>query len=319
LFVHGNFIFDNLPTTLYKNFLDCRTDRVTEENHIFYADYAFQVQKQTQEVVLQFVKEWVEKTGINKVCMSGGYALNVVANNYLILNLPKVEFYFEPLADDSGNSIGCALSLYKYLTKNKEEFPIADTFYHGTDPDLSTIVGETCTTEDVALALKNFKTVGVFTGKAEAGPRALGNRSILYNPQDPNAKIKVNLIKRREWYRPFAAMILEENFLEYFETIGLAKSESMTVSFDTKRPQDIPGVVHVDNSCRVQTVSNNLPHIHNLLIEFKKQTGIPVLLNTSFNLAGEALVETVDDAIKTFEETHLDILWFPSINKWIKK
>jgi carbamoyltransferase len=114
-------------------------------------------------------------------------------------------------------------------------------------------------------------------------------------------------------------MILEENFSEYFETVGLAKSESMTVSFDTKRPQDIPGVVHVDNSCRVQTVSGNLPHIHNLLIEFKKQTGIPVLLNTSFNLAGEALVETVDDAIKTFEETHLDILWFPSINKWIKK
>jgi len=319
LFVHGNFIFDNLPTTLYKNFLDCRTDRVTEENHIFYADYAFQVQKQTQEVVLQFVKEWVEKTGINKVCMSGGYALNVVANNYLILNLPEVEFYFEPLADDSGNSIGCALSLYKYLTKNEEKFPIADTFYHGTDPDLSTIVGETCTTEDVALALKNFKTVAVFTGKAEAGPRALGNRSILYNPQDPDSKAKVNLIKRREWYRPFAAMVLEENFSEYFETVGLTKSESMTVSFNTKLPQDIPGVVHVDNSCRVQTVSDNLPHMHNLLIEFKKQTGIPVLLNTSFNLAGEALVETVDDAIKTFEETHLDILWFPSINKWIKK
>ena len=112
-------------------------------------------------------------------------------------------------------------------------------------------------------------------------------------------------------------MILEEDFEEYFETHGLKSSAHMTISFKCKKPNLIPGVIHADGSCRIQTVDNSIPHIYNLLKEFKKLTGCPVLLNTSFNLAGEPLVESVDNAIDTYNDSLIDVLWFPEINKRI--
>jgi carbamoyltransferase len=166
--------------------------------------------------------------------------------------------------------------------------------------------------------LLDQKTVAVFNGLAESGPRALGHRSILFDARNPNAKTIVNKIKKREWYRPFAAMVLEEDFQHHFETLGLTKSDFMTVSF-TVIDDTISGVTHVDNTCRVQTVSKNIPHIYKLLQEFKKQSGISVLLNTSFNLAGEPLVDTLEDALKTFNDSELDVLWFPEINRGLIK
>lgn len=315
-FAHGPFVIEHYNTTIFRNFIEQQTKKVTKENYQFYADYAYQVQKQTQEFVLNFVKEWVAKTGIKRVCMTGGYALNVVCNGHLIKNLPDVEFYFEPLADDSGNSIGAAMHLYRHLTGDFSINKINHTFIHGdgVTPD---VIGQSCTVSDVAKMLQDQKTVAVFNGFSESGPRALGNRSILFDPRNPLAKDIVNEIKNREWYRPFAAMILEEDFSEYFETHGKASSEFMTVSFDCKKPELIPGVVHVDNSCRVQTVSKNIPHIYELLKSFKELTGCPVLLNTSFNLAGEPLVETVDDAINTLRNSKLSAVWFPELNKLI--
>jgi carbamoyltransferase len=316
LFAHGPYVLENFHSTIFREYLERKTKKVTEENYEFYADYAYQVQKQTQEFVLKFVKEWVDKTGIKQVCLTGGYALNVVCNGYLVENLPEVEFYFEPLADDSGNSIGAAMHLYRHVSQDKTIHKLKHTFVHGVSEEFD-VEGEVCNEETIAQYLASQRTVAVFNGLAESGPRALGNRSILFDPRHPQAKNIVNKIKNREWYRPFAAMILEEDFAEYFETHGLTKAEFMTVSFRCKKPDVIPGVVHVDGSCRVQTVSQDVPHIYKLLKEFKKITGCPVLLNTSFNLAGEPLVETVPDAIKTFDESALNVLWFPEINKKI--
>ena len=153
---------------------------------------------------------------------------------------------------------------------------------------------------------------------SEAGPRALGNRSILYDARDKNAKEVVNKVKKREWYRPFAASVLKEYAGYYFDMMSMSECPYMTNSYNVISDR-IPGVVHVDNSCRVQTVDNDIPHFYNLLKEFKKITNTSVLLNTSFNIAGEPLVETIEDAIRTFRKSEIDILWFPEINKMLHK
>jgi len=314
LFISNN---DYFQSVLQKKHIDKTTSDLKEDDFSFYADYAFHVQKQTQEEVLRLVKKYLSKTNKKNICLSGGYGLNVVTNEYLIKMLPDHNFYFEPLADDSGNSIGAAMWIYRSLTKDKKVNKLKHTFFNTKEQDIN-IKGIKTTPLEIAKFLNDQKIVAVFNGKAEAGPRALGNRSILFDPRNIYAKIIVNKVKNREWYRPFAASILKPYFKEYFETHGLDESKFMTISFQSKTKK-IPGVVHVDNSCRVQTVDTDIPHFHALLEEFNKITKIPVLLNTSFNKAGEALVETVEDAIFTFENSKIDILWFPEKNKMIKK
>ena len=317
-FLHGYFVMDGHSTPVYKDYILKIVPSVTQENFQFYADYAYQVQKQTQSVVLEMIRHWVNESGIKNVCVTGGYGLNVVANQHYIKNLPDVNFYFEPLADDSGNSIGSALDLYKNLSGDKHIKPIKHTFFHGTMPDIPNTVGIECDVKMISNFLLGQKTVAVFNGMAESGARALGNRSILFDARNPDAKDIVNNIKKREWYRPFAAMVLEEDFSKYFETLGLSKSEFMTISF-TVVDDGIPGVTHVDNTCRVQTISENVSHIYELLQEFKNQTGTSVLLNTSFNLAGEPLVDTFEDAVRTFNDSELDVLWFPETKRCLIK
>lgn len=305
---------------IYRDYARNFTTHVPETSYELYADYAFQVQKQTQQQVLELVKRYVEETDVKKVCVTGGYGLNVVTNEFLIKNLPDVEFYFEPLADDSGNSIGAAMKIYREETQDTKKNPLSHTFFNHSAHSID-IEGIPTTVEKIAELLSQSKVVAVFNGQAEAGPRSLGNRSILFDSRNSDAKQIVNKIKNREWYRPFAGSILEEDFENYFETHGVETSPFMTVSFQVKNNKldTIPGVIHVDNSCRVQTVNSSINHFYNVLKEFKKITGVPVLLNTSFNLAGEPLVETVEDAIKTFTQTDIDVLWFPEKNIMLEK
>lgn len=317
-FIHDNFTVNYVTSALFRKHLNKITFDLTENNYQFYADYAYQVQKQTQEEVLKFVSEWVEKTGIKNVCLTGGYALNVVCNEYLLKNLPNVNFYFEPLADDTGNSIGAAMLLHRQLTKDNTIRKLKHTFFHGNKRPVQQI-GNDCDINDITRYLKDQKTVAVFNGLAEAGPRALGNRSILFDPKNPKAKEIVNKIKKREWYRPFAGIILEEYFEQYFETHGWKKSEFMTVSFQAKYKEAFPGITHVDGSCRVQSVGDNIPHIRELLEQFFNKTGCPALLNTSFNLAGDPLIETQQEAVECFYNSELDVLWFPEIGKCLTK
>ena len=179
------------------------------------------------------------------------------------------------------------------------------TSYHGVNHDITSYTGVTVDTKEVVDLLYQNKSVAVFYGQAEAGERALGNRSILFNALNPDARDIVNKIKRREWYRPFAAMVLEEDAHLYFE--NSMPSRFMTLSFPVKS-DIIPGVTHVDGTCRVQTVASG--HMYDILREFKKLTGHGILLNTSFNLAGQPLVETAEEALKTLNESALDYVWF---------
>ena len=135
----------------------------------------------------------------------------------------------------------------------------------------------------------------------------------MFDARNPDAKQIINSVKNREWYRPFAGSVLKDRAKEYFEMHGLNNSPFMTVSFPVKEDKldVIPGIVHVDNSCRIQTVDEDLWHYYELLREFERITGVPVLLNTSFNVAGNPLIQTVEEAIDMYETTKIDVLWFP--------
>lgn len=301
-----------IPMPIFKEHHGKTTENVTRENYKFYADYAYEIQTQTQEAVGNLIESAIEKTGIKKVCISGGYGMNIVANHYYLQRFPDVEFYFEPLADDTGGAIGAAKMFWYLETKDKTVRPLKTTSFHGVHHNVLPYKGKTTSIKDIASLLYKDKSVAIYTGLAEAGQRALGNRSILFNALNPNAKELVNKIKKREWYRPFACMVLEEDANVYFDMGRISSSPFMTICFPV-RPEYvkiIPGVTHVDNTCRVQTVSEKDGYIYYLLKEFKKLSEHGIILNTSFNLAGEPLVETPEDAFNTLNKSCLDYLWF---------
>ena len=296
------------------------TDNITEDNFQFYADYALHVQKSTQEAVITLIRKAVSKTGIKNICVTGGYALNVVANATYLKEFSDCNFYFEPLADDSGNSIGGAMLMYRDRTRDIEIEPLTHTFFNSVDHDLSDITGETCSISDVVRFLIEQNSVGIYQGQAEAGPRALGNRSILFDARNPNAKNIVNKIKKREWYRPFAAVILRDRAEDFFHVSDNINNKFMTVSYQIRDSKKhlVPGIMHTDNSCRLQVVDINDGAIYQLLREFDRLTGIPLLLNTSLNLAGEPLVDTPEQAVTLLNKSSLDILYFPEIGKILR-
>jgi len=302
----------NSGERLFKDHENKVTKELTEENHKFYADYAYEVQTQTQEAVGNLIEKAIQKSGCSNVCVVGGYGMNIVANHYYLQRFPNANFYFEPNADDGGLPIGAAMLYYHTLTKDKIIRPLKTTAFHGVPYDVSQYKGKTTSIDEIAKLLQEDKSVAVYTGLSEAGQRALGNRSILFNPLNPDAKNIVNKIKKREWYRPFAAMVLEEDANIYFDMERIKSSPFMTISFPVREEyiNIIPGVTHVDNTCRIQTISKTNGYVYNLLHEFKKLTGHGIILNTSFNLSGDPLVETPEDAFKTLNGSSLDYLWF---------
>jgi len=297
--------------------LDCFATRKVTPEHTLQADYAKHVQSQTQEEVAKWVEYYVNKTGIRNAIVTGGYGMNVVTNSYLIKQMPECNFFFEPIADDTGNSIGAAIKVYKERTQSYESYPLKDTFFHGYDYSLDDIERDCqllVSEKEIAEFILDNKSVAVYYGKAEAGQRALGNRSILFDAFNPDAKDIVNKIKKREWYRPFAGMILQEDANTCFDMLGLEKSEFMTNSFQIRDEwrSKLQGIVHEDGSCRIQTVSEG--HLlYELLKEIKSVRGIGILLNTSFNLAGDPLVETPSEALRTLHNSELDYVWFPKL------
>lgn len=313
----NNDFFENSSNEI-KKFLKNPTKNITKENYKLYADFCYEVQSQTQKAVGDLIEDYIEKTGIKKVCISGGYGMNIVANHYYLQRFSDVEFYFEPMCNDSGVSIGSAILTYTQLTK-KTHIPIETTSFHGMKYDVSSYKGKTTTIKEIANLLYQNKSIAVYSGLSEAGQRALGNRSIFFNALNLHAKDILNKIKKREWYRPFAAVVLEEDANIYFDMGKIKSSPFMTICFPVRKKfiEIIPGIVHIDNTCRIQTVSKTHTYLYEILKEFKKLTGHGILLNTSFNLAGNPLVETPQDAINTLNTSCLDYLWFEETQQLI--
>lgn len=292
------------------------------------ANFAYKVQSEMQEHVTKHILNLLNKTGQKNLCLSGGFFLNCVANYHLLKNLPDgVRIYVEPISSDAGTAIGAAKFIYRHLTKDSTIRPQTNIYYgFKYDLKLSDLkdekIIENVTPTDVAKLLADKKIVAIYQGRSEAGPRALGNRSILYDPRDPNGKDHVNTVKKREWFRPFAGTVLLEKARDWFDLRSLTESKFMMFAVDVwpdKQPL-IPAITHVDGTCRMQTLKReDNPNYYDLIQEFDKLTGVPILFNTSFNLAGNTIVETLKDALWTIHNSAIDYLYLPELKVLVTK
>lgn len=292
---------------------------------------AYHIQKETEEQMINLIQKAIDVTGETNVVISGGYGLNCVANYKYVKHFKDINFFVDPIAHDGGTAIGLAFFAWYNYSKSIEASKL-DSIYLGTTPDytqlelvkqqIPNMEVTDVTSLEVAKLIADGNVVALFQGRAEAGPRALGNRSILFDPRNPEGKDIVNIVKKREWFRPFAGSVLEEYANEYFEMETLESSPFMMYAVDVKKDKidTVPAITHVDGTCRVQTVNKeDNPKYYELIEAFNSITNVPVLFNTSLNLAGQPLVESVFDACVVLFNSDLKYVYMPDIGKMLVK
>ncbi|MBM09879.1 MAG: hypothetical protein CMF69_09965 [Magnetovibrio sp.] len=309
-------------------------------------DLAASVQAVTEQVVLKLTRTLAHETGYKNLCLAGGVALNCVANGKVLRDRSFENIWVQPSAGDAGGALGAALAVYYLFQKRSRVINKLDSMngaYLGPEFSQAEIearltaigakfktVSENSLIESTVTALERGKAVGWFQGRMEFGPRALGARSILGDPRSPSMQKTLNLrVKFRESFRPFAPSVLREDAAQWFELE--ADSPYMLIVADVIKQRqrkmtntekslfgidklnvprsEIPSVTHVDYSARVQTVNSKTnPLYHALLTRFKERTGCPVIVNTSFNIRGEPIVCTPDDAFRCFMGSDIEVL-----------
>ena len=295
-------------------------------------DMAYACQTQTQDQVVTLIRNAVELTGKKKVVISGGYGLNCVANYHYLEALKDegIEVYVEPVSNDAGTAMGAAM-MFWYGLEEDSKVVQTQSLYLGPDNnytekdiiDKTTVDGVTitdATNEDIVDLLTKKNIVTLFQGKSENGPRALGNRSVLFDPTFEDGKDYVNDVKHREYFRPFAGSILAEDVHEWFDLRGMEDSPHMMYAVNCQPgiAEKIPSIIHVDGTCRIQTVTEEQnPNYYKLIKAFKEKTGCSIIFNTSFNLGGEPLVETLEDAIWTLKSSDIEYLYLPEFGKLV--
>lgn len=281
---------------------------------------AASAQVAVEETALHIAKDLHERTGLRRLCMAGGVALNCSMNGRLLRDSPFDEIFVQPAAGDDGTGLGGAFQLYHELTGVGRSFVMRDarigpSFSNAQIKDFldrAKIPYETPASviERTADLLAEGNIVGWFQGGAEFGPRALGARSILADPTRPDMKDLINTyVKHREEFRPFAPSCLEERAPEYFE--GCTTSPFMLFVYRVKPEMraKVPAITHVDGTARVQTVAKDVhPQYHALIEAFERRRGVPMVLNTSFNVMGEPIVNAPADAVRCFYSTGIDAL-----------
>lgn len=287
-------------------------------------DLAWRTQDDTENVLLARARWLRETTGAKNLCMAGGVALNCVANGRVAREAGFENVWIQPAAGDDGIAIGCAYYGWLEILKNRRGF-VMDHSYVGkrySDQEVATelqkfvvriqvdAVKSDNVCRDTARLLADQRVIGWFQDRSEFGPRALGNRSLIADPRKPEMKDILNSrVKHRQAFRPFAPIVLAERMKDVFE--GDEDSPFMLIAKPV-RPEwrdRIPAIVHIDGTARVQTVREQTnPMLYRLLKEFEALTGVPVLINTSFNIKGEPIVETPLDAVNCFLTTGVDHL-----------
>jgi len=293
-----------------------------------YADIAASIQVVTEETLLAMARAVYDKTELPRLCMAGGVALNSVANGRILRETPFEELYVQPAAGDGGGAMGAALYAYHAVLGQPRKYVLEHAYLGQEHSDAeirrflteNRIAYEAVEDDDrlmarVVDALQAGKVIGWSQGRFEWGPRALGNRSILADPRRADMKDIVNTkIKFREPYRPFAPSVLVERAHEFYDLKDAerhypARFMLLVVDVDDAKREVVPAPTHVDGTARLQTVFRDTnPRYHRLIETFGKATGVPVLLNTSFNLKGEPIVNTPAEAFSTFTRSGMDVL-----------
>ena len=299
-----------------------KKDELINQEH---KDIAAALQHITEEIVLSLAKEAKEITKENRLCLAGGTALNVVSNSKLSTSGLFREIYIQPAANDAGGALGAAFYVYTEILGYGRPTPVKDAYYgpqFSNSQILSILKTHDLTleyryvkniTKEAAKLIANEKLIAWFQGKMESGPRALGHRSLIADPRHKEAMDWINSkVKKREYFRPLAPSVMEEYVKNWFETDKNIPDPAkyMLMAFKAKADKKslIPAVVHVDDTSRLQSVSKKTsPEYWNLINEFRKITGIPLVLNTSLNIQ-EPIVCSPEDAIKTFLDSKIDYL-----------
>jgi len=310
-------------------------------------DLAASIQAVTEEIVLRLTRSLAKEFRIDNLCLAGGVALNCVANGKVLRDGAFKRIWVQPAAGDAGGALGAALSAYYLFEGAQRSTSTGADHMRGAylgpayaDVDVAerltaagaifTLMSDDQVMEDTVCALSDGKAVGWFQGRMEFGPRALGGRSILGDPRSPSMQKTLNLrVKYRESFRPFAPSVLREDVSQWFEldndspymliVADVVGDRRRTMTDDEKAlfgikklnltRSEIPAVTHVDYSARVQTVHRETnPRYHRLLKKFKAVTGCPILVNTSFNVRGEPIVCTPEDAFRCFMGSDIEVL-----------
>lgn len=293
----------------------CNPKNSNEEFNQVHMDIAASLQKITEDVILHMTKYLYKKTKLKNICLSGGVALNGFVNQRIIEETGFKNIFIQPACSDCGDGFGAALYVYHEILGNKNRWKMKNAYLgeEFTENEIKKAIPPNLKFDKyddiekiTAKLISEGKIIGWYQGRSEFGPRALGNRSILADARDPEMKNKINSkVKHREWFRPFAPSVLNKFSKEYF---GIKDSPYMLRITQVKNNK-IPSVTHIDKSARVQTVSRKEnPKFYKLISEFYKLTKVPVILNTSFNDKGEPIVNSPNDAIKTFLNTEIDYL-----------
>lgn len=292
-----------------------------EELSQYHKDMAASVQRITEELIFHILGHLHKQTGLDQVCIAGGVAQNSVANGKLTRNTPFKKVYIPSAGHDAGISMGAAMYVYNHILEQPRAAPVwsAYTGSRFSNEEIErflksreiayTRYPDEVLFDKVADQLINAGVVGWFNGRAEFGPRALGGRSILADPRRLDAKDLLNAkIKRRESFRPFAPSILKEYVPEYFEVMDEVPFMEKVFPIKAEKRSLIPAVTHADGTGRLQTVDKSVtPRYYQLIEAFRKKTGVPVLLNTSFN-ENEPIVNSPEDALECYLRTNMDML-----------
>ena len=322
------FTYDKVMTNKkFSNLFGIPPKTKDEKTLQIHFDIGASAQKVLEDVILKMANHVYEKTKMKNLCIGGGVALNGVANYKILKESLFDNIHIPPSPGDAGSAVGAAQYLYYIYHKNSRNISkddaqlINENIYVGPSfsdteiikfLDSKNITYESFDRESLlkktAQLIADGNIVGWYQGKMEWGPRALGNRSILADPRREDMKDILNAkIKHRESFRPFAPSILEEYASEYFEID--VPSPYMLMVAPVKKPKEIPAVTHVDGTGRLQTVSKNTnPLYYDLISEFKKITGVPVIINTSMNVMGEPIVNTPEQAYQMIVKTDMDCI-----------
>jgi carbamoyltransferase len=287
----------------------------------FHMDVAASVQRVTEEVMLRLVDQLHRETGLDNLCLAGGVALNCVANGRILRESPFSRFFVQPAAGDAGGAVGIAYYIWNTLLEKPRGAALRVPYFGPgfDDAEIESLLQRFGAKyrrverdELIATAaewIEAGKVVGWFQGRMEFGPRALGNRSILGDARSPEMQRKINLaIKFREGFRPFAPSVLEERCADWFE-LDEPSPHMLLVAPVRRDRRTIPAVTHVDGSARIQTVAReDNPLYYDLIAEFERRTGCPLVVNTSFNVRGEPIVCTPEEAYRCFMRTHMERL-----------